>query len=447
MIGSFERRRIPDGLRAMVKDGVPVDPRNGTPMEMDAYSVYMALKALEIAYGVDFAAEKEVLAQSVVRRMTAPAWSHGAWTGSPHEIHMRFIAAGIRLMVEAHGDGLLRDAGVILRAVERLLAYSEPLERGRWYLHDSLEMPKIELPHPHKRLPNRAWGSSEANCLVLNTHLDTLSTVIHVLRRIPLSTEIKYSLILRVEEGLAALELVLSHNESPLWRRFSRVDVEVRKRLFHTYGHRPQWSLGARLLRRGIRDGYFPVRQHIRSAAPGFVHPDGYLERDISLRGRGFEYHVVNAFDLIRLVLEAEAELILSSSLKARCEALVDAAINHAIDSPYANYLYASMRDSTRPILLCETILARLGSMPDPSLPQRWIRAYCRIRQRLPPSAAILGYDPFIVGRCGSPSRKLYDIVTLRNGRILEIDLTSGTAVILPRAHVERFPMKVPARL
>lgn len=430
VVGSFERRLLPDGVPGMFRDGVPIDPRNRTPQEMDSYSVYLALKALEARENEDFTPERALLAYGVQRRLEASDWTHGAWTGAAGEIHMRFTAAGIRLLVEAWCDGLIRDPAVIVRAIDRHLAYAEPLARGRWFLHDSFESARAPAPHPFKRLANRAWGSSEENCLVLNTHADTLSTLMHVLRRVPLALPVREWLIAQVLQGIEALELVLHPSASLASEVFATIDSAMRARLFASFGT-TRFALKAQ--RKVIRDIYFPIRQRIRSHLFGFVFQDGYLERDISLRGTGFEYHVVNAYDLIRVVLEAQDEWALPSALQARCEKLVDDAIDYAVNTSYANWLDTSMRDTTRAVFLCETILARLGSMAVPAAPRTWIEAYCRIRNRLPPTAAILGYDPFMVdGPVESQAPPACDMVRLRNGVLLKIDLASATVSALP---------------
>jgi hypothetical protein len=440
VVGSFVTRSIPDDLPALYRDGVLVDPRNGTPMEMDAYSVYLALKALERTRGYNLYAEKLAIAKTMLGRMRtcASVWSHGAWSGSPEEIHMRFTAASVRLLVEALHDGLVDGPDIVAWALKRHLGYSEPLTTGLWYLHDSFEVRDARLPHPQKPKANAAWGSGPADCLVLNTHVDTLSTILDVLRRVDLRDEDREFFAGQLRQGLAALDMVLRPNDSRRWRTFASFDSAMRSLLFGTFGgsRRPFRDIrhrAAKAVRRAIVDGYFPLRRDIRGAMPGFVYGDGYLERDISLKGRGFEYHVVNAFDLIRLVLQAGGSAYpLAPALRDRCERLVDAAIDYAIGSTYWNYQIASMRESARAILLCETILARIGSMETPGAPRPWMSAYCAIRRALPPSAAILGYDPFIVDdeTLSYAPPENCDIVHLRNGTTLLVDLRSEDAVL-----------------
>lgn len=437
VVGSFVGRSIPDELSALYSGTTLVDPRNGTPMEMDAYSVYLALKALERTRDLDFHADKFAIVKALLGRMHSckTVWSHGAWTRSPQEIHMRFTAAAVRLLVEALDDTLINDPEIVSWALKHHLRYAEPLDAGLWFLHDTFEMMDGALPHPQKPQPNRVWGSGPRNCLVLNTHVDTLSTILDVLRRVPLRQEDHEYFSVQLHAGLAALEMVLAPNDTASWRAFALFDSLMREMLFSTFDgvrgtirHRM-----AKGLRRAIIEGYFPLRRRLRCAVPGFAFPDGYLERDISLKGRGFEYHIVNAFDLVRLMLQLRNGFTSqSAAVEAVCGRLVDAAIDYALGSNYWRFQIASMRESTRAILLCETIVARIGSMASPSAPAHWVSAYCAIRRALPPSAAILGYDPFIVD-ANVPSfapPENCDVFRLHNGTTLSINLGSEEAVL-----------------
>ena len=452
VVGSFIARSVPEDLDRLYRGGVLVDPRNGTPMEMDAYSVYLALKALERTRGYNLHAEKRAIVKAALSRMRSckTVWSHGAWTGSEDEIHMRFTAAAVRLLVEATSDALVDNPEVVVWALKHHLRYAEPLDRGLWFLHDTFELNDAVLPHPQKPRFNRAWGSGPRNCLVLNTHVDTLSTIMHVIQRVPLRTEDRDYFTRQLEAGLEAMELVLAPNSVVSWRAFTLLDSLMREILFSTFGA----SRGtlryriAKVLRRAIIGAYFPLRRRFRCQMPAFSFSDGYLERDISLKGRGFEYHVVNAFDLVRLVLQAKVSgYPLSEALKLRCTSLIDAAIDYAIGSNYWRYQVVSMRESTRAILLCETIIARIGSMASPSVPTHWIAAYCAIRRALPPTAAMLGYDPFIVNENAPPfaPAENCDVFRLQNGATLLINLSTEEGVLAAskRPHIGSDALKV----
>ena len=139
----------------------------------------------------------------------------GAWTGSVKEIHMRFTSAAIRLLAEAFADGLIDNPRIVLDALKRHLSFAEDLVHGTWFLHDLLERPEAGLPNPRGaagRISNHAWGSSTTNCLVLNTHIDTVSTCIYLLKELQLSAPDREYLLSTIDAGMAALKCVLTPN-------------------------------------------------------------------------------------------------------------------------------------------------------------------------------------------------------------------------------------------
>jgi hypothetical protein len=426
IVGSFTTLSLPGEFSCLLQSGVLCDPRNGLPMEMDAYSAYLALKALEKATGSQYLPERNRLCNALTDRLNHcdGFWRHGAWTGSETEVHMRFTAAAIRLLVEAFEDGLVDSPDIIAETLKRHLAYSERLTRGTWFFHDSLEHASTTLAYPQRRLPNRAFGSSPRNCLALNTHLDTISTVLNVLQRVPLSPTDRDQFTAAAESGLTALELVLREVASPIWRPFSALDSAIRAMVFRSHGARRS-SPGQRIKKKMqglVRKSWFPLRQRIRSRMAGFAFSDGYIERDIALAGTSFEYHLVNVYDLARLLIQLrEYPLAGHAALVRQCGMLVDAGLDYAICSSYFDFMTASARQNTRAILLCEAILARLSTRAEETVPPHWVRAYCAIRRLLPPSPAILGYDPFTVIEAGM--HETHDIVRLRSGRLILIDI------------------------
>ena len=425
IVGSFTTLSLPGDLPRLMSNGVLCDPRNGSPMEMDAYSAYLALKALEKTTYSQYLPERSLICDALLSRLSdcGGFWRHGAWTKSETEIHMRFTAAAIRLLVEAFEDRLIASPGIIVESLKRHLAYSERLTQGTWFLHDSLEHSSTDLPYPQKRLSNTAFGSSQRNCLALNTHLDTISTTLNVLQRIPLSMAERGFFTRAAASGLTALELVLGRSRSRFWRPFSAFDRLMRAMAFRSNGLR-DGPAGQRIRRKAyglVRRAWFPLRQHIRSRLPAFAFLDGYIERDIALAGTSFEYHLVNVYDLARLLIQhREYPLPGHAALLRRCGLLVDAGLDYAIRTSYFDFLIASTRENARPILLCEAILARLSTREEKTAPPHWARAYCIIRQLLPPSPAILGYDPFTVMEADVRGER--DIVRLRSGTLLSID-------------------------
>jgi hypothetical protein len=393
IVGSFSSAELPAELDQFFRDGVLVDRRNGTPMEMDAYSVYLAFKAIEARSGSNLGPERRRIVEAVLARLRAKDgfWAHGAWTGSDQEVHMRFTAAAIRLLVEAFGDGLLSEPALIVETLKKHLSYSERLPGGIWFYHDSLEVPGRS---DHYRNANRfhAWGGSTENCLVLNTHLDTIATILHVLNRVEMSTEDRAWFSDQVNLGLAALSTVLGAKPSLLWAVLGPIDAFVRMLVFRTTPRYPK--LGG-LLHRAALKTYYPARLFLKRRVPRLALFGGYLERDIGLLGTAFEYHLVNVYDLARFLNQVQVSgHPVDDRLLRRCGDLVDRGIDHAVRSAYADYWRKTLAANGRGTLLCEAILARLATLPAGPVPQHWVAGYCEVRRALPPTAALLGYDP-----------------------------------------------------
>lgn len=424
ILGSCLEAVLPRDFALFFRDDVLIARKNNTPMEIDGYNLYLALKALEKHNGADFRCERTTIVDAVVNRLEAcrGLWKHGWWTGSEKEVHMRFTSAAIRLLVEAFKDGLVADRSIIPSALKRHLAFSEPLDSGRWFLHDSLEMTETGIAYPPRHLSNKAWGSSQSNHLVLNTHLDTLVTLLYVLQNVELGEADRQFFLAQLESGTASLKLVLRANESRGWRVFESIDSYMRHLLFRSFASPfVVW----RVTRKALLKLYFPLRYRIRSRLHGFVFSDGYLERDVGLDGRNCEYHLVNVWDLAKFLVQAKTSgLVRDEGLLRQCGDLVDRGIDYAVGASYWFYLVEGMRRNGQANELCEAIIARLRVTSDAAIPEQWISAYCRIRQRLSPSPAILGYDPLVVEVAGPdlPSRERSDFIRLGHNKVMTIN-------------------------
>jgi hypothetical protein len=422
MIGSESKLILMKEFDKLFVDGNLTDPKNGTPMEMDGYSVYLALKFIEMKTGCTLSKEKTRLRDAVLRRLNEvePPFSHGPFTGSSREIHMRFSAAAVRLLGEAFSDNLLPNSDILVRALRYHFSFSERLKLGTWFLHDSLEMAATEVPYPGTRTKNNAWGSTKENNLVLNTHLDTLSTGILLLPI--LSNGDAVWLEQEIKSGLTALTNVLAAPRR-IWFLFSQVDRVARAILFRSYRY-DFWLM--RRVRALLIRIYFPVRSQFRARWPNHIMGDGYLERDVSLPGTYFEYHLVNTWDLSRFAHQMRSSKFSSyTDLIRKCELIAERGIDYATCSSYWEYLIWSTRNTGIAIMLCEAILLRLLYLDGIEIPRKWLSAYCDLRRRVAPSPAILGYDP-LVGRTGGANlavRSDEDCIDLLDGRRLKINI------------------------
>ena len=183
LIGSCLPINVPSEVEKVCYKDRLIDRRDNSPMEMDGYSLYLALKAYEIRYSSDLYDEKTEIVSALLERLhqCGGFWSHGKWTANKEEIHLRFTSAAIRLLVEAYIDGIIKDTFLIKRLLYNHLKYSEKLDMGEWFLHDSFESEIHNLHYPSHFSKNNQWGSSYRNLLVLNTHIDTLNTLLFTL--------------------------------------------------------------------------------------------------------------------------------------------------------------------------------------------------------------------------------------------------------------------------
>lgn len=430
VVGSFVKARIPESLDDFFKNGILIDQRNGKPMEMDGYSLYLGLKCADYQMHKDFSAERKLIVDAVVKRMKECAgfWQHGHWSEKENEIHLRFTAAAIRLLVQARVDGVYGDDDAIVGALKKHLSYHQNLDFGVWFLHDTLELSVAEQPHPSKPAKNKIWGKQGKNCLVLNTHIDTVATALDVLKHIPMSHEDRESIEQLLDSALTVLARVLDSDLSRKAKWFRCADSAVRSIFFKSFTAHD--SKVKRMARGGFRKAYFYARKHLQLFFPLYAWPDGYIGRDIGPIGTNFEYHYVTACDLAKLMLHLQSwNRFRDEKMFARCGEIVDAALDYAINSSYRSYLLSSITEYARPVLLCETILARLATKKDKALPASWLEGYCAIRRLVAPSPALIGYDPWVVEDSRALSRQHgVDRGQLKDGSMYFIDYINERA-------------------
>jgi len=395
-VGSYLPVRFDAIVATVLKDGVCVDRRNGTPMEMDAYSSYLAAKAHERAGLGAFREVRAALVRGIEnrRQKCAGFWEHGAWTDLEGEIHLRFTAAAIRLLAEAHLDGLYPDTDALLNCLRRHLAYADQLTIGTWFLHDSFETDALGPLAPEKPVAARAWGASEYNCLVLNTHVDTLTTIICVLDQVTMSATERDELSAVVRSATRTLIASLTKRHSFGARAFGLLDGAVRSFMLRT-NHVDTRIV--RFVRWRIIDYYYSARRGIKTSRMMLNFPDGYLERDLRLLGYHFDYHLYTLHDLVRFrSIAANLEFIAGAEM-AFLEDVIDAAIDYACRLPYRSWIEESVQQNGRAALLCEAILARASFAPQFSFPRDWRDMFSAIIDHVPDTPGLLGYDPAIV--------------------------------------------------
>ena len=263
--------------------------------ENEAHAIYVALAGLEQATGKHiYRLIQEQLVLCLLARQAADGgWYHGLWTQGM-DCHYRLHASGVHLLLDEYvrqpSDRLLQGLD---KAVAFLALQTDRIDAGAWLLHDSLEKSQQALQTgPFKWVASRALGKSPSNMLVLNTHLD--STIAIDRYAATSGASMHAPLVLSARKSTARV-LALRTAQWLYRLLFAAVDLtllptETARRL----------SLPKRAFKRIAWKYLVPRLPTIKSRWPRLVMPDGYIDRELSLKTWAFDYHSINVMDLLR---------------------------------------------------------------------------------------------------------------------------------------------------
>lgn len=263
--------------------------------ENDAHALYTILSGLEAASGKRlYRLLKDQLLLSVLARQSEDGgWRHGEWSDRM-ESHYRLHCSAMHMLMDAlaqEDDPAVRTA--LERAARFLSLQTDKLNAGTWFLHDELEH-SVEAVRqgPFRWLPSRALGKSEANMLVLNSHLDA---TVALDRYGEVTGDARHQSL--VARAVSATRAVLALRPAewlyrPLFRAINLtfLPTDEAKRL----------PLYLRALKRLAWKYLIPLVPLIKARYPRIVMPGGYVDRELSLRIFAYEYLPINLMDLLR---------------------------------------------------------------------------------------------------------------------------------------------------
>ena len=194
ILGSCKVVDWPTEIACFFKGEHVVDPRNGSLMEMDALSIY---------HFANFYQDKELARKCVLGVLNnlgnKDFWEHGAWGFK--EVHLRFTSSALRLLLitnENHNELINEER--LISLLEKHSEFHERLSSGIWFYHDSIESDNLSYYPLWEGID--FLSATPKNKLILNTHLDTLTTLLIACNMLALPA----SLHNMVDEGLNALE-------------------------------------------------------------------------------------------------------------------------------------------------------------------------------------------------------------------------------------------------
>ena len=237
--------------------------------------------------------QQQLVLSLIQRQADDGGWYHGMWTDSS-ECHYRLHTSGVHLLMdEFQRTGCPQVKISLQKAVAFLSKTTDQLDCGIWFLHDSLELSEQAMNSgPFKWIANKTLGKSVSNMLVLNTHLDT---TIAINRYGRITGDDQYQDL--VASALLSTRAVLSLRSAD-W---------LYKPLFWAIGltmlptdKASKLSLPVRAIKRFAAEYLIKKLPDIKARYPRLVMPNGYIDRELSLRTWAIDYQTINLMDLAR---------------------------------------------------------------------------------------------------------------------------------------------------
>ncbi|NOR68309.1 MAG: hypothetical protein GQ532_01200 [Methylomarinum sp.] len=263
--------------------------------ENEAHALYTSFSGLEKTTGKSIYRffQQQIVLSIIQRQSNDGGWYHGMWTDNT-ECHYRLHTSAVHLLLdEFQRNDCEQVKAALVKGVQFLSKTTDQLDCGTWFLHDSLELSEeVMNSGPFNWIPNRVLGKSTSNMLVLNTHLDT---TIAINRYGELTGDKQYQSL--VDSALNSTRAVLALQPAN-W---------LYKPLF--------WAIGLTMLPTDKASALpAPVRAikrvawqylikklpDIKSRFPRIVMPNGYIDRELSLRTWAIDYQTINIMDLAR---------------------------------------------------------------------------------------------------------------------------------------------------
>ncbi|MDH3947326.1 MAG: hypothetical protein OEU74_00030 [Gammaproteobacteria bacterium] len=287
--------------------------------ELDAYTLYVALDGLELATNKKFYSllKRQLLFSVITRQASDGGWYHGEWTDLM-ESHYRFHNGAMLLLeagLEEWPDDIVREA--LGKGASFISRQTDKTDYGLWFLHDSLEgsaemMDELCKQTGSRWIPNRIFGKSPTNKLILNTHLDS---IVALDRYREVTGDNQYSK--HVASARAATRAVLGLRPAELLYRLVYRAIGL---TLLPASEAERLPFLPRAMKRLTWMYLTPQLHRLKRMFPRFVMPGGLIERHLSMPHCDFNYPAVNVMDLTRYwrcFPEEDLAGILNNAIKA----------------------------------------------------------------------------------------------------------------------------------
>ncbi len=266
--------------------------------ENDAHALYVSLCGLErITSKTLYRLFKKQLILSVLSRQAQDGcFYHGVVTDNM-ESHFRLNTGAMHLLLDAYSEyPSLKIEHAIEHGLGFLIQVADQLEIGPFFLHDSLEINSDGLhQRPSRYLKSRAFGKSESNMLVLNTHLDT---TVAIARAASMLHHQDFSRLARAASRTA--HTLLMHRPAEWLYRLFFYPIALSFLPKERALALPIWKRTLKRLGWKYLSEYLC---YIKQYFPRFTMPGGYIDRHLSFLDLSPSYHSINLMDLVRFAV------------------------------------------------------------------------------------------------------------------------------------------------
>ena len=304
--------------------------------EMSGESMFYALCEIEKSQKESLFDYKLSIIEAIDRRII---WGNGkllhrSFTGD-YDIQFRSTNSALRTLLYACEDGFDTDKNIRIIANEQFKYFFEWKE-GIWFCHDSSEYGgKTPFSHIRSKVAGKSWR----NTLTLNTHIDSLNTLL-LLKFYRKEYLLNFDLDYWINKGLISINQLLGlTNKGIIMNKLQEIDNYCLN-LFLKEQHNSFW----------IDCVYEKIVHPIifKLVFPTVFFNNGFISRDLSVLNRHIDYQLVNIVDFARLLSlykkNRETEILTASILNYNeIEDRLERAIEFVESNKYLlNYIQSS---------------------------------------------------------------------------------------------------------
>lgn len=271
--------------------------------EMSGESMYYALVEEERKKNISLREYKQKIVYAIQDRLSYGQGRliHKSFSGGK-DTQFRSTNSAIRTLLIARSDGFNVD-NALKQIVEYHFSYYFKWLDGIWFCHDSSELDG-ETPLSHIR--TRRLGKDWRNTLTLNTHVDSINTLI-LLKKSEFHCDENIDGMLN--GALLSINQLLNIKAGNFSRFLQRIDSVFLDKYVNNIWKKNKWT--STIYERIVHPVVFKL------LFPTFFFENGIIARDLSVLNRHLDYLLVNIVDLSRM-------LCLYNDIRERREGLLD---------------------------------------------------------------------------------------------------------------------------